>query len=251
MIMKSFFTSLLLFISTALLASDAASFYREGNTHYGNGNYQQAITSYTSALAQQDLPELHYNLGNAYYKTSKFGKAILHYEKAIRLKPDYEQAHDNLALANNRIVDKIDASARKNLRSFWFSFRQETGLAVFGALTLGSLLMAGLFFTLFLLSKGSTLKKLGFFSGSFFLLISIFLLYFTLSTQNDLATNKWAIVTQAQVDVLTEPKSQAQVAFIVHEGTKVHINASEGTWTEVQLENGAVGWVSEESITEI
>ncbi len=240
-----------LLFSVAVQATDANSFYTKGNKEYENGKYPEAVLSYTEALKFRKTPELYYNLGNAYYKTNQLGQAILHFEKALLLKPDFEQARENLSLCNSRIVDKIDNSARKNLSSFWFSIRQETGVPVFGAMTLISWILSAALFAVFIVSSGSALKKIGFFSGSFFLLVSFFLLYLTLSTQSELQNNKWAIVTTDKVDALTEPNTKSQITFVIHEGTKVHVNSRNGNWMEIQLENGGVGWVDKDSCTEI
>lgn len=251
--MKSAILSLigLCFLSLSSMATDVNSLYQQGNKNYENGKYDEAVLYYSEALKLQQSPELHYNIGNAYYKTGQFGQAILNYERALVLKPDYEQARENLSMANTRIVDKIDASARKDLSSFWFSLRQQTGVSVFGGLTLLSLLASGLLFSLFLLSGSSAIKKLGFFSGTVLLIFSFVLLYLTLSTQNDLDKNKWAIVTTDKLDVLTEPRKGATITFVIHEGTKVHVNDTKDNWMEVQLPNGSTGWVTSDYCTEI
>ncbi|MES2627859.1 MAG: SH3 domain-containing protein, partial [Bacteroidota bacterium] len=192
-----------------------------------------------------------YNLGNAYYKTNQLGQAILQYEKALVIQPRFEQASENLSLANSRIVDKIDNTSRKNLSSFWFSLKQEAGVPWFGLMTLSAWLLAAVLFAVFILSRNSALKKAGFFAGSLFLVLSFVLLYLTLSTESDLENNKWAIVTSDKADAFTEPKSGSAITFVIHEGTKVRVTQRNGDWTEIQLANGSTGWVQDGGCTEI
>lgn len=50
--------------------------------------------------------EYYFNLGNAYYRSGKKGKAILCYERALRLNPRYEKAQANLDFVNMKIIDR-------------------------------------------------------------------------------------------------------------------------------------------------
>ena len=64
------------------------------------GKTDQAIAHYERALAlKPDLAEVHNNLGVALATQGKTDQAIAHYERALALKPDYAEAHNNLGLA--------------------------------------------------------------------------------------------------------------------------------------------------------
>jgi tetratricopeptide (TPR) repeat protein len=77
-------------------------------THYNlgvtleriNGRIQEAIEQYEEALRlNPDYAEAHYNLGNIFFKEGKVSDAIGHYEQALRTNPDYAMAHNNLGIA--------------------------------------------------------------------------------------------------------------------------------------------------------
>ena len=61
----------------------------------GNGlaAYQEAIR------LKPDYAEAHYNLGVAYGELGRYQEEIAAYQEAIRLKPDYADAHCNLGVA--------------------------------------------------------------------------------------------------------------------------------------------------------
>ena len=63
-----------------------------------NGQFQEAIRAYLMLIRQNPSAELSYNLGMAYWKMSDFDSAILAFDNALKLRPDYPIAECNLAL---------------------------------------------------------------------------------------------------------------------------------------------------------
>ncbi len=236
-------TCLFLVFANLQAATPAGTLFTKANKLYENGKYTEAATLYKQVLAANPVAEVHYNLANAYYRSNQLGLAILHYEKTLLLNPGYDRALENLAIANGRIVDKVDSSARTNLSSYWTKLLQETGPVFFGLSTLICWLLAGLSFSLFLLNRRTLVKKLGFFTGLLTGTLALAGLYLTLSAQHAIDHNRWGIITAEKADAYTEPRATANAAFVVHEGTKVHINAKNEGWLEVALPGGAVGWL--------
>ena len=85
----------------------AQSDFEAANAAYADGRYDEAVTIYQSLLDEQPNATLYYNLGNARFKQGELAQAILNYERALRLKPNYKDAKYNLAFAQSRIVDNI------------------------------------------------------------------------------------------------------------------------------------------------
>ena len=101
-LMNLFFTNI-----TAIGLTD--SLITRGNNFYMQRQYDKAEDCYARVLQLgYESGDLYYNLGNSYYKQKEFGRAILYYEKALLLKPGDDDIKQNLAMANARIVDKID-----------------------------------------------------------------------------------------------------------------------------------------------
>ena len=90
--------------SSALFAQDA---FDAANAAYADGRYEEAAAMYQSLLDEQPDATLYYNLGNARFKQGELAQAILNYERALRLKPNYKDAQYNLAFAQSRITDNI------------------------------------------------------------------------------------------------------------------------------------------------
>jgi Flp pilus assembly protein TadD len=99
---------LLLFsVATNLLASVqccAKSDFNLGVVLDRAGKAEDAIKQYEQALRlDPEYAEAHNNLGTALMKQDRREEAIGHYEQALRLKPDYGVAHINLGIALRQV----------------------------------------------------------------------------------------------------------------------------------------------------
>lgn len=56
-----------------------------------------------------DIPEVYYALGNVFFAQSKFSEAIVNYQKALQLRPSYEDVKSNLGGALLGIGNNIEA----------------------------------------------------------------------------------------------------------------------------------------------
>jgi len=97
--------SLLLGFSVAFNLFAGTVNYAEAHFHMGNalaraGMLQDAIGHYERALRiKPDFAEAHNNLGVALRQVGRAQEAIGHWEQALRIKPDYAEAHYNLGIA--------------------------------------------------------------------------------------------------------------------------------------------------------
>ena len=101
-------TSIFFCLCCIISIATAQTTYQEANQLYADGNYIDAAAAYEYMLQQNQTPELYYNLGNAYYRQDELAKAIINYERALRLKPYYKDARYNLRFAQSRIIDNIE-----------------------------------------------------------------------------------------------------------------------------------------------
>ena len=106
---KIIYICLLLALPLSIMAQETVEYTKkQGDEAYADARYTDAITIYESVLAKQGASlSLYYNLGNAYYRNNQPGKAILNYERALRIDANDEDAKANLEFVQSRIVDKI------------------------------------------------------------------------------------------------------------------------------------------------
>src|SRR5256886_7256591 len=92
----------------ALLASSAfaqpdADFVK-ANQEYAQGHFKKAISGYEALVrAGQWSANVFYDLGNAYFRTGEFGRAILNYERAVVLEPHHPEAKIGRASCRERV----------------------------------------------------------------------------------------------------------------------------------------------------
>ena len=225
---------------------------KEAEEAYAKEDYTQAIELYESILKSYgESAMVYYNLGNAYYKAGKVAPAILNYERALLLNPGDSDTRFNLQVARQKTVDKIEPIGEFFLTR-WIGTVEDVysadgwakwGVAFF-VLFIGCLV-------LFFFSKWIRLKKIGFFAGICFLLISLVANLFADSQQDKLLHRADAIVFASTVTVKSSPDASGTDLFILHEGTKVTIKSTLGEWSEIQLEDGNVGWMPSKEIQQI
>ena len=225
---------------------------KEAEEAYAKENYTQAIELYESVLKSYgESAMVYYNLGNAYYKEGKVAPAILNYERALLLNPGDSDTRFNLQVARQKTVDKIEPIGEFFLTR-WIGTVEDVysadGWAKWGVASF--VLFIGCL-VLFFFSKWIRLKKIGFFAGICFLLISLVANLFADSQQDKLLHRADAIVFASTVTVKSSPDASGTDLFILHEGTKVTIKSTLGEWSEIQLEDGNVGWMPSKEIQQI
>ena len=90
---------------------------------YDEGDYEAAAATYRRLLETTgegiDRAALNYNLGNAEYRAGRLGYAMLHWERALALRPGDDDARANLGLAREVLDRRLtDAAATGNADAF-------------------------------------------------------------------------------------------------------------------------------------
>lgn len=234
----------LLLLAGGLRAQEADVNFTSANEHYRAGRYPEAVHVYEQILSNgYESPALYYNLGNAFYKSGNIPAAILNYERAARLAPGDEDILHNLALANVRIVDKIDPIPRLFLLDWWEGLLGLASASGWGVAAIVALWTAAFLLAAFRLARGPLAQRLLLVSGIGALLFS--LLGFTAGgIQGERETSESsAILFAASAAVKSAPEAQSTDLFVIHEGVKVDLLDSVGGWRKIRLADGKVGWL--------
>ncbi len=238
-----------LFVSQLVFSNEVEDLFKQGNDHYIKGEYEEAIQSYESIVNKGYINEqLFFNLGNAYFRVGKLGKAILYYEKAKKISPSDEDINHNLSFANSRIVDNIETLPKFFIFEWWenllalFSISGWTFAAYFSYLLI--LFSIGVYF----FARSFKIQKLSLYGGlisALFFVMVVILLIVNLSRELNV---KYAVIIDQAVVVKFSPDIKSGDAFVVHEGLKVKAEDSVNDWVKIKLIDGKVGWLKKESL---
>ncbi|EKT3958426.1 tetratricopeptide repeat protein [Flavobacterium psychrophilum] len=230
----------------------AQTAFDKGNNLYQKGNYQEAITVYESVVKSgQQSAELYFNLGNCYYKLNKVAPAIFNFEKALLLNPNDSEIRNNLAFAQKMTIDEVVETPKvgfaKIIRDFTSSYHYDTWAwiaIVFSVLFL--ICFVGYYF-----SNTTMLKRIFFTSVLFILLFAMVSVFAGFFEKNQSNNDRPAIVFADITLVKSEPKSNAQDAFVLHAGTKVFVLESLNNYKKIQLLDLKEGWIEKSAIKEL
>ncbi|MBR2032157.1 MAG: tetratricopeptide repeat protein [Alistipes sp.] len=245
-------TALLLMSVVGVMAQTSAERWEAGNRAYIEGNYDKAIEEYTAILDGGEYSmKLYYNLANAYFKAGANGKAILYYNKALRIAPSQEDIRHNLALAEAQTKDRIAVIPEFFLNRWLRTLRNSMSCTAWSVLSLvwfGVLLAFGV---LFLLASQVRWRKVGFYGALCAFVLFVATTSFAVSSRNDMLSHNEAIVMGTAISVKSSPDRSATDLFVLHEGTKVKVLAEVDEWVEVVIADGKKGWTERKNIEEI
>lgn len=238
--------------AVCLRATDAQQVFQEANQAYVSGNYNLAIEKYEAILKESAVSkELYYNLGNSYFRLNKMGKAILNYERAMRLAPSDKDIQHNLDFTRGRIVNDIEPISPFFLIQWWRDVRGLLSIDNWSFLTLLFLWVGVAGFVFLLLGKTRTQKKQGFIGGSILIPLSIVCFLLAKDTQNELTSSRFAIVLSNETSFRPSPDSAIQPTALLHEGIKVEVIDKLSHFVKVRLPNGEEGWLEDNTIESI
>jgi tetratricopeptide (TPR) repeat protein len=232
----------------SLFAQDLENFMQNGNDFYQNKQYDEAINSYEAILNQGFLSsELYYNLGNSYYRTGNLGKAILYFEKSLKVSPNNDDAIYNLKLANARTVDKIQEIPPLFFINWWnillttfTSIGWQIIIFVFYILLL-------ICIALYFLIRNVQVQKYAFIFGSLNIIALLFSVIFFFASLERESSRDYGILLKSVETVKISPDKQSDDAFVVHEGIKFKIEDEVNDWVKIKLSDGKVGWLPNNS----
>jgi len=243
---------------TAILVSLAAhadgneSLFALANQKYSDGQYAEAIQSYEEILATgYSSAALYYNLGNSYYKHNELTLSILNFERALLHSPGDEDIKYNLDIANQLVVDKVDALPEFFLSKWVRQIRMGLSPDRWGKLSLIAFSLTGISLLLFYFLRRRFFRKLFLVIGVITILFSATTLLFGWQQNKLLSDRNTAIIFSSSITAKSSPDESGTDLFVLHEGVKVWITDELHDWLEIQLADGNKAWIPENSLERI
>lgn len=234
------------------LSAQPTQLMEEANAAYANKNYQRAVENYEKILSEDYTSYvLHYNLGNAYFRTQELGKAILHYEKARQLAPGDKEIRHNLEVAYALQQDAMEPLPAFFLSKWWYGLRAQMSTNGWTLLALLLLWAGAAGFLLWLLGRKRQQRKRGFMLGVIAAVLCVLPFALAVSRNHYDQHSREAILMAKEAALHFAPDTDSQVVLTIHEGLKLDLQDRILDWYKVRLPNGEIGWLPVESVEEI
>ena len=210
--------------------------FAKANQAYAQGHFKEAISEYESLIrAGQWSANIFYDLGNSYFRTGDFGRAILNYERALAVEQHHPEATANLQIARDeaRALEIQPGWAERYLQ---FASVNQYSIAAAIAFWLGIFAVVALVFA----RRRSSTRLL---------LVACCLLVFgvaccaiyTLERGREGAA--LAIVTAKDVQARLATADTANSVLALPPGSEVKILSTRGDWIYAALPNNLRGWI--------
>ena len=216
---------------------------------YNKGNYEKAIAHYQGILEEgKHSSALYYNLGNCYYKLNQIAPSIYYYEKALLLSPHDAEIKNNLVYAQNMTLDAITPLPQTTLSRL---YKQLTGFLSFDGWAYLGVVFVVIFvlaYILFYYFQYSTYKRIAFISSLIAIALAVISVLIAFVEFQDFKADDPAIIFAQEIAVTAEPNDRSEVAFVLHEGTKVNVLETFDDYKKIELSDGQVGWLPDDAL---
>jgi tetratricopeptide (TPR) repeat protein len=232
---------------------DPEQIYADANTAYEAGNYVEAIQGYESLLGAGFFSfEVHYNLGNTYYKSGELARAILNFERAAKINPRDKDLKHNLEVAYLKQQDKeLDSIPLNIFASSWRAVIKICSARSWARWAIIFAWICVIGFGLYWFANTLSLRRIGFFSFLIGLLLALSSWGLGASRKAFDGKQRFVIIMAPSSIIKSAPAESSTNLYILREGFKLRITDQAGDWMEVTLADGNVGWVRASEVEEI
>lgn len=235
-------------LAAALASPAAAAAYADAKASYDAGRFDQAASEFEALLAARpDDAAMHYDLGNAYLKAGRLGRASASYQRAFDLDPRDGDGRHNLDFALKRSGEELAPPGIPGPAFAAFtalSSRELAGLHWLAAWA--AMILAGLS----LLGDAARREKL---RGGLIGAAAAWLFFgiWWAGLRAVLPAGRGVIVA-ARAELRNGPGEKFTVGYTAPEGRRVRVLSDGGAWLEVGLmKEGVKGWVLASSVEKL
>jgi len=235
---------LLCAVSTSSAFAQLDSDFAKANQDYAQGNFKEAISGYKTLVGSgQWSANLFYDLGNAYFRTGDFGRAILNYKRALVLERHHPEATANLQIARDE-ARALEMQQSRPERYLQFASINQYSIAAAVAFWVGVFCIVRLIFA----RRRSAAT----------IVLSVFLLFvFAIGTlaiyelDHGSKGRGLAIVTDKEVQARLATADTANSVLALPPGSEVKILSTRGDWVYAALPNNLRGWIPAKSAEQV
>jgi tetratricopeptide (TPR) repeat protein len=210
--------------------------FAKANQEYAQGDFKEAIDGYeTLARAGQWSANVFYDLGNAYFRTGDFGRAILNYERALALERHHPEAAANLQIARDE-ARALEMQQSSPERYFQFASVNQYSIAAAIAFWVGAFCTVALILAR---RRSARLIALSILSFS----VCAFAIFAAYEIGHGNKGRALAIITGNNVQARLATADTANSILALPPGSEIKILNTRGDWIYAALPNNLRGWI--------
>ena len=226
------------------LAQSPEQVFEQANQLYQQGKFADAAAAYETIVRNgYGNGELYYNLGNAYYRSGNVPRAILNYERALKLVPNDDDLRHNLQLANLLLTDKIEATPRLFVWDYWESVKAAFSIKTITWIAYAMYVAMIASLCMVVVARSYRGRKLSFLSSAVWAFLFVLFLIVFFGKVSDIRRQDAAIVVAEITTIKNSPDAKSSDAFVLHGGVKVQITDNVSDWIKIRLADNKVGWM--------
>ena len=230
-------------ISTFIAASAFAQTdpqFAKATQEYAQGHFKEAIGGYETVVGSgQWSANLFYDLGNGYFRTGDFGRAILNYERALALERHHPEAAGNLQIARDE-ARALEMQQNWPERYLQFASVNQYSIAAAGAFWVGAFCIVVLIFAR---RRSARLIALSILSFS----VCALAILATYEIDRGSKGRALAIITGDNVQARLATADTANSVLALPPGSEIKILSTRGDWIYAALPNNLRGWIPSKS----
>ena len=250
--MRALIVCITMLIGSLTMAQNNQEAISKAISAYNEKEYAVAIDLWKNVLKNYpDNANLHYNLANAYYQNTQTGLSIYHYEKALKIKPDFVQAQINLEFAQKLKIDKFKGQFSLSQSEIFYNIFDFLSINTWAVLSIIFSVVTFIVFGVYYLNNNSRTKKISFSLMFVFLFLSMVSVLITSMQKSFLNKSSFGIVIPKEVLLKEQPRASSKTVLKIHEGSKVVIDETSDKWYKIRLVNDTLGWINKEEIKEL
>ena len=236
--------AIIILFPVSVFATEMARKHIEAVKYYNDGDFLKSVALMESIASTGIVNgKLFYNLGNAYFKAGNTGKAILWYERALKLIPNDPDLKFNFSYAEGFVKDKTEDKTFTVYKILFFwkqlfgrTLIQWAGISLFFLLWL---------MIIFQMIKGRKLIKIH--TGITFIL-SIILIFTSVYDFYADTYKRKAVILHEKVYVRSGLTSDSTELFILHIGTRVSVDDERKGYVKIRFSDDKIGWINKDGI---
>jgi tetratricopeptide (TPR) repeat protein len=242
LIINPLFLLWLLLASAQLASAVPEAEFEAANKLFEQGKFADAAGAYERLLTNGSTAALHFNLGNARFKSGQPGQAIFHFHQALRLAPRDPDARGNLQFARR----SLGVTGEENLGRHLLRLHTLDEWAWLAGAGLGG------WFLLLALGEALPAKRIAFaWVTKTFAVAALTSTVLLVTAHWERSAARLAVVVVPEAPTRPGPLAESKAAFALRDGTEIVVLDAKDDWLQVRDASQRTGWVKREAVWQL